>query len=311
MKRFIVLCFAVCLSFAIALPAYAFKLPSSIVQIRDGDTYIRILKTSLLTESQKEFTREWFQTENPVCYYNENQQTITFMLFDKNVPLDHIYYSDSNDVAFGFSAPVSARYVVFDSVTLQPKYSTVQTTTYGTSNVYLFWQVITWRYFQLNDSDFNSIPHSAFLEYTGKLVFEDDGGLTGDSDDGGVLGWLSSFWEKLKNMFLSLFVPRDGYLNSWFADIRTAFDSKTGGLSASFSSFQSSVSALTTAPEQALRLDIVLPNNWLYSGYRGTTVNLLGFAGGFFSFIRLVFNGIIVFFTGIACYQKLTDTIKG
>lgn len=312
MKRVILLIFVIVLSFCLSVSAFAFALPANMQTVRDGDTYVGTFKTTLMTPEQKAFMKDWFQfPERAICYVSKTANLLYFELFDDEAPLTYDA-SDPYGAFIMFGAPVSSRYVVFDLATLNPKGSIVGTASYDASGAVEFGNFIFWAYMTKNCPNFNRYPSDRLLNYVGRLIFEDDGGLEegGGNDDGGILGWLTSFWDKLKQLFLGLFVPRSGYLDSWFGDIRSAFEAKTGGLSSVFSSVLASFNSLKTAPQNRLVLNFTLPPNWLYSGFPGKTVNLLGSAGDFFAWIRPVFNGVVLLFTFIICYQKLSATVK-
>lgn len=311
MKRVVAVIFAIVLSLCLTVSSFAFTLPSKFQKVRDGNTYVGVFKTTLMTPEQKAFMKDWFQfPERAICYVSRTANLLYFELFDSAVPLTYDV-SDPNGAFVMFGASVSSRYVVFDLDTLNPRGAIVGTASYGEAGAVEFGNFVFWLYMAKNCPNFHRYPSEQLLDYVGFLHFEDDGGLEeGGNDGGGILDWLTSFWDKFMQMLLGLFVPRSGYLDSWFSDIRSAFEAKTGGLSSVFSSVLASFNSLKTAPQNRLVLNFTLPPNWLYSGFSGKTVNLLGSAGGFFDWIRPVFNGVVLLFTFIICYQKLSATVK-
>ncbi len=124
---------------------------------------------------------------------------------------------------------------------------------------------------------------------------------TPPEEEDGVIGWLGDFWETLKDTFLSLFVPREGYFDDWFAELRTAFDAKLGGLGELMDYIKDSMKGLNGAGE----LEIVLPEGMLFPGSQGKTVSLSSVLQPLFGFLRPVLTAILALFTIIRCYRKL------
>lgn len=157
-----------------------------------------------------------------------------------------------------------------------------------------------------------NIGYDYIVEYEGRLLLRTDIDDEED-DDGGLLGWLkkiwewlSSFWDKLMEFCLSLFIPRDGYFDDWFEEIRVAFDKKTGGLSSVFDDIQAEFSNIRGSGE----LVFGLPPNYLYDGFSGVNLDIIGTAKPFLDIVRPVLTGIIALLTAFACYRKLAAMVK-
>ncbi len=160
----------------------------------------------------------------------------------------------------------------------------------------------------------NEIPiqdWELIAEYNGNLIMRDD--LAGSGSVGfwqSILDWLISFWDKFKAFFIGLFVPEDGYFQSWFQAIKSAFESKIGGLSIVFASISDAFNRLSTATETDSQLVFTVPDNSLWNGFNGISVDFLVSARPYMRWIRPVFNGIILIFTVVLCYRKLITIIK-
>ena len=86
-------------------------------------------------------------------------------------------------------------------------------------------------------SDFLTVDAVANVQ--GQLVIEDnynpdavppDDETDDDGYGSGVLGWLHSFWDTLRDFFLNLFIPSDGFFSDWYNEIKTVFDAKFSSL---------------------------------------------------------------------------------
>ena len=147
--------------------------------------------------------------------------------------------------------------------------------------------------------------------HTGDLyIVTDDGTSGGGGDDGGgILDWLLNFWKKFVDTIKGLFIPSADYFKNFFDEIKSAFDKKLGGLSDLLGSLGSSFESLKNSTAKTT-LTIKMPDNQLFAGYKGITVDVLKYVGPVLSFIRGLFNAILVVSTIIICYRKLIAVVK-
>lgn len=144
--------------------------------------------------------------------------------------------------------------------------------------------------------------HLRFME-----INDSDIPLAGD-DDGGLLGGLvDGFLNGLK----SLFIPDDNFFASFNADIQSAIDRKTGGLATYFSNITNEFNRLQNSHSTNNALTLKMPDNHLYNGYRGVSVNLLGGIDSFSVWFRGLFSAFMVITTIILCYRRVISLFKG
>ena len=161
------------------------------------------------------------------------------------------------------------------------------------------------------ENEMPPISMEMIAEYDGYLIMRDD--LSGDGSGGlwgAILDWLASFWDKLRAFFIGLFVPDDGYFQSWFEEVKAAFEVRMGGLSILFADITASFNRLSTSTEHESVLEFTLPKNSLWNGFSGQTVDFMVSARPYASWLRLVLNGIVLIFTVVICYKKLIIIIK-
>lgn len=132
---------------------------------------------------------------------------------------------------------------------------------------------------------------------------EIDGGFLGGLFD----GLLDGIIEGLKD----LFIPSDDFFASFNGDISQAIDRKTGGLVFSFKAVTDEFNQLQSGGQTNNTLKLTMPDNILYSGYKGTSVNLLGGIGDFATWFRGLFSAFMVVSTIILCYRKVVALFKG
>lgn len=309
--RLFIVSFLLCLILSVNVSA--FKLGEQHQWI-DGDiTYIGTFKTSLLSDEQKTFMRNWFSSDKTVCSFMASSNIIRFYIFKDNISFSASQVN--NMIGLTFVSNNEVEFISFNYQTMEPLNNEIHRESIYANVPYFVNSIISRPLFLHYDVDVTNINPALFIEYDTKyLAFIDDDGLIEveqpEEPDTGIIGWLKNFWEKLKQLFISIFVPEDGYLQQWYNDIKTAFEKKVGGLSSAFSNLSSAFNSLKTSAEERTKIILTLPDNWIFQGYKGTSVDLLGYAGGFMSFLRNIFNGIILISTIIICYKNLIKTIK-
>lgn len=138
---------------------------------------------------------------------------------------------------------------------------------------------------------------------TGGFTLIDDRADASKEDSGGILGWLADFWDKLKDFFLSLFVPREGFFGEWFEELRSAFDSKLGGLG----DVIAYIKGMLTSAVGMSDIRLVLPDNMIFEGAAGTSVSLTDLLEPVFRFLRPICTGFVTVVTAYICYRRVID----
>ena len=105
-------------------------------------------------------------------------------------------------------------------------------------------------------------------------------------------------------MFIrNLFVPDGDYFNDQFSSLNDHVNSRFAGLGQLYQMINDFFKILASPPDISLRLTI--PNNFLFPGYRGTSVDVFASGRVYIDFMRNVLNASACLFTAITCYHKL------
>ena len=284
---------AVLLVCMLAVPALAFTLPNVSVNM-DGNSEIGIFQIARLEKDQPSVFNFW------QSFWRSNRNVVLY---------------DSVDDAYFFGIVPDGESLVFsenggrlrvEGAPLIPVFYYFLPANDGTyylggiaSGMYLYVTgIVTGTYFASNAPHVSS---SYIAKYEGDLIFIDD---LGDSDDGGILGWLKDFWDNLLAFFKRLFIPHDGYFDDWFEDIRRAWYAKLGGLGTLFDQISNAFKGLSG---NRGGLKIALPPNIFYSGFAGYEVDLVPYMQPFLSFIRPVLTAFFVIITAIFCYKRVVE----
>ena len=117
--------------------------------------------------------------------------------------------------------------------------------------------------------------------------------LAADGQSRGFFDTLADIGMFIRN----LFVPDGDYFNDQLSSLNDHVNSRFAGLGQLYQMINAS------PPDISLRLTI--PNNFLFPGYRGTSVDFFTSARPYIDFMRNVLNASACLFTAIVCYHKL------
>lgn len=295
MKRFVFIALAVCL---LTVHVFAYDAPN--LTPEDGNTVLGTFITSVLTDDNKNKVREWLDSDLNLMVYVPS--TERYLLLDVTALNSIVVTRTSNGLAelyfregaTGTVWDVNGSELTFAAVT------TFSATTYQKDCV-----IVGGRYMTNSNVTLPTPTNTYVADIQGSLLLRDDGGLMSDpetEEGGGILGFLSDFWNKLKDFFIGLFVPEDGYFQQWYQSLKTAVDKKLSAISALYNGltgFFNSLSGRTTS------IVLEIPANHFYAGSPSVSADIFEKLGSVLSFLRGVLTGAIVLFTAIICYKKL------
>ena len=123
--------------------------------------------------------------------------------------------------------------------------------------------------------------------------------LAADGQSRGFFDTLADIGMFIRN----LFVPDGDYFNDQLSSLNNHINSRFAGLGQLYQMINDFFKILASPPDISLRLTI--PNNFLFPGYRGTSVDVFASGRVYIDFIRNVLNASACLFTAITCYHKL------
>lgn len=148
-----------------------------------------------------------------------------------------------------------------------------------------------------------------YIQHPGLLYIEDDLGGTmegeGEIEDENpwwqhLLDWINSFWKTLKNFI----VPKEGYFDDWFQEIKNAAMKKLGPISEVLGKLHKVFEAFRDdTTNTGLYWDV--PSNHFYDGFPGMRVSLLRGINSILDTVKTVLTMVCVVITVITCYRRL------
>ena len=123
--------------------------------------------------------------------------------------------------------------------------------------------------------------------------------LAADGQSRGFFDTLADIGMFIRN----LFVPDGDYFNDQLSSLNDHINSRFAGLGQLYQMINDFFRILSSPPDVSLNLTI--PNNFLFPGYRGTRVDIFITARPYIDLIRNVLNASACLFTSITCYHKL------
>ena len=295
MRRFFILSLALFLLFSFAVNSFAVNIYDEYFQVIDGNTYLGTFATNPLTDLQKDNLRSFLDNQLNFILANDNH-TCFYLLSLSNESGFSIDYIYDGSCLITLNCNVSGTVwscagdgiLTYDSVFVRDSGDEL--------NGFI---IVGGRAFSTCNITFPSPVSDYVADYEGSLMLCDDGGLMSDpvnggsnnddSEQSGILSFLSDFWEKLKSFFLGLFVPSEGYFKSWYNEVKAAFEDKLSPIFALYeqlSSFFDSVSAAE---------DTTLFNN--------------PFLVSCLSWVKGLITGLVLLLTLIASYKKIISFI--
>lgn len=312
MKRLLCSFLAAALALSFSVLAAADTFPW--FEQEDGNTYLRTFMVKDAQKEQLEFWKEWKESGRNVMFMGAGQMfTCVIVPEDATYKLSYELRPESGVKWLKFTANKPMKYLYFssdpqDESRIVPyEFGTIAPNTPVPAVRYIVCETLFPEDYRFEDFGWNY-----FIEYEGVLYIVDD---LGEEGGGGadflswlkrLWGWLSSFWDKLVEVLLSLFVPGEGYFDDWFRELREAFTAKLGGLDEVFSELQ----AIFRDPSGAGDLVIAMPAGMIYEGSPGAEVSLIEFMQPILKFVRPVLTGLVAILTVIGCYKRVIALVN-
>lgn len=121
--------------------------------------------------------------------------------------------------------------------------------------------------------------------------------------DGNIFTSIFSGLKEAANFLKRLIVPDPNYFHNKLADLSRRVNERFGGLGQLYQIIDNFFKVLNSA--QSASIMFKTPNNFLFRGYQGVSINVLEFAKPFTDFLRNVLNAAACLFTAVICYKKL------
>lgn len=307
MKRFVFLLGAALL---LTVQCFAIDIYSDTFKQKNGDTYLGVFDTKSLTDSEKVHLRAFLDSDKTIITYHPNAVNgvgngIYYLLYYPKAVASTVVIGEDGLAELHFNGTTS-EYIVYGTVwsaeddgTLRYLYDTKLA-----SNGWLSHAVIIGGT-AATSIQFPSPVSSYAADYVGTLYLEDNDGLMSEvkpepDDNGGILGFLSGFWDNLKNTFIGLFIPSDGFFEAWYNDLSKTFSDKLGTI---FTLNQQIVSFFNSidAADSALTVTMDGKNYNVFGA--DIFVTLLGW-------IRPIVTGLVILCTWIFCYRKIITMVS-
>ncbi len=297
MKRFVFIAVSVLL---LTVHVFAYNPPNMTPD--GGDTALGTFITSVLSEDEKQLVRDWLNDDLSFIVYVPSSQR--YLLLRANVADDLIINRSSSGLAIIYlsGGAVGTAWDLNGSDITFAARSTINSTP-ALSDVV----ILGGRYFDTFDVTFPTPIDTYVADFDGSLLLRDDGGLMSDpvtepGDGGGLLGFLSNFWDNLKDFFIGLFVPEEGYFQHWYQSLKIEVDEKLSAISALYNGLTGFFSNLSG---RDVSLVLEIPANHFYNGSPFISADIFENLSSVLSFLRGILTGFIVLSTAIICYKKL------
>lgn len=116
-------------------------------------------------------------------------------------------------------------------------------------------------------------------------------------------GGLFSGLKDAANFLRRLIIPDPNYFHNQFADLSRRVNDRFGGLAYLYLMLNDAFETL----KQSQTVDIIfkVPNNFMFRGYQGMSINIMQYAKPYTDLLRDVLNVVVCLITAIVCYKKL------
>lgn len=123
-------------------------------------------------------------------------------------------------------------------------------------------------------------------------------------------GDMGGFFAKMFDFVKGLFFPSSDYFPNQIQRLQGIVNKKMGGVGYLYSMLKNFFTQLkNTSVSTALTFSI--PDNFLFKGDKGITINLLESAAVYIKLLRDVVNVVVCLVTAMVCYKKLSAFFSG
>lgn len=304
MKRLFALILSVLLTVVMAVSSFALEIYDEYFLVTDGNTYLGTFATLPLTDLQKDNLRSFLDNELNFILLNDARTKYYLLSLgdESGFEIDYVY---DECCSITLNCNVSGTVwrcsgdgiLVYDSVFV------------GSSGDELDgFIIIGGRAFSTCDITFPSPIANYVADYKGSLILADDGGLMADpvesdsdSEESGILGFLSDFWETFKKFLVGLFVPSDGYFSTWYKEIKAALDDKLGAITALYKNLTGFFSGIKIA-DHTIMVEHIIDGRDDFAFFSDKVSGLL-------STVRSLLTGVMVLSCWIYCYHKIIGLV--
>lgn len=298
--------------FLVTVQVSAIDIYSDTFKLKNGDTYLGVFDTSALDAAEKSFLSAYLSSDKCLITYHPNAVNgsgngIYYLIYYVDAVSSTVSISENGLSELHFNG--SAGSVVAKGTCWSAESDGTLKYLYDSSfspNSWLSDTVIIGGT-AATSINFPSPVSSYAADYVGTLYLEDNSGLMSEvapdpDDSGGILGFLSSFWDKLKDFFVSLFVPSSGYITDWYKSISSAFNAKFSNLTALYTGLTGFFSGLH---DESSDLSFSVAADSLYDGNDAFSFNISDYFSDMFGFVKGVLTGLVVLCTIIVCYRRI------
>ncbi|WMJ84286.1 hypothetical protein ACS3UN_07985 [Oscillospiraceae bacterium LTW-04] len=304
MKRFFISA-VLCMAF-LTLQVFAYNPPN--LTVENGNSVLETFITSTMDDTSKERVRSFLASELGLVLYIPSSDR--YLLLEVKSP-DSIFVDtlSPNGLA-NLVFTDGALGVVFD--VSGPNMTFAALTTFGLNSFQKDCVIVSGRYFDSCTMNFPTPTSPYVADFEGSLFFRDDGGLMSDikeepDDGGGILGFLKGFWDALKDAFIGLFVPSEGFFADYFEDIRAVASVKMGGL---LSLYNALLGAFQSLNGDTPSMTFQIPANSMFPYSPLVTFDVLGHVRSYVEWVKGFLTGCVVLFTAVVCYRRLVTLFE-
>lgn len=305
MRRLFILVLVIILIISFSVTAIAVSVDSECFYYdsSDGNTHLATIAASSMTPEFLSYYEDWKQSDRRMLCCNPDGTTFFFYNLNVTATVTLTYpFSGTDSLGINCSgADIDEDVGLLFSCTLSDDgYLYPDSSVWGDSDCPLCGRYTALDQYIIlcspslqKEITFPSPVSAYVVDYIGSLSIEDDlddsSNNGDDSEQSGILGFLSDFWEKLKSFFLGLFVPSEGYFKAWYNEVKAAFEEKLSPIFALYEQLTSFFNNVSAAEDTTLFNNPIL-------------VSCL-------SWVKGLITGLVLLLTLIAAYKKIISFI--
>lgn len=133
---------------------------------------------------------------------------------------------------------------------------------------------------------------------------------TGVDDTAGflskLLSFFNNFFDNLYEFVRGIFIPSNDFFPNQIQQLQDKVNEKMGGVGYLYDMLKSFFDGLKNTTVST-PLNFSLPDNFLFDGYKGMSIDFLASGAVYVKFLRDFANVLICLATAFVCYKKLTS----